>query len=75
MSHTVEVIGLGKAYRHYPNVGFAGDRLSWDPVSCLVTVRGAAPWYQIVSGGKLEATTQPNEPEKKLAYLLFSPKA
>ena len=42
---------LTLAYRHYPNVGFAGDRLSWDPVSCLVTVRGAAPWYQVVSGG------------------------
>jgi hypothetical protein len=32
-------------------VGFAGDRLSWDPISCLVTVRGAAPWYKVVSGG------------------------
>lgn len=42
---------LSMAYRCYPNVGYAGDRLSWDPVSCLVTVRGAAPWFKIVSGG------------------------
>ena len=42
---------LTLAYRHYPAVGFAGDRLSWDSVSALVTVRGAAPWYQVVSGG------------------------
>ena len=42
---------LTMAYRHYPAVGFAGDRLSWDSVSALVTVRGAAPWYQVVSGG------------------------
>jgi Inosine-uridine preferring nucleoside hydrolase/Bacterial Ig-like domain (group 2)/F5/8 type C domain len=42
---------LSMAYRNYPGVGYAGDRLSWDPVSCLVTVRGAAPWFKIVSGG------------------------
>jgi hypothetical protein len=42
---------LTMAYRHYPGVGFAGDRLSWDPISCLVAVRGAAPWYRVVSGG------------------------
>ncbi len=42
---------LTMAYRHYPGVGFAGDRLSWDPISCLVTVRGAAPWYKVLSGG------------------------
>ena len=42
---------LTMAYRHYPGVGFAGDRLSWDLISCLVAVRGAAPWYQVVSGG------------------------
>jgi len=42
---------LTMAYANYPSVGFAGDRLSWDPVSCLVSVRGAAPWYQVVSGG------------------------
>ena len=42
---------LSMAYRCYPGVGYAGDRLSWDPVSCLVTVRGATPWYKIVSGG------------------------
>lgn len=42
---------LTMAYRHYPWVGLAGDRLSWDPISCLVAVRGAAPWYKVVSGG------------------------
>ena len=42
---------LTVAYAAYPGVGYAGDRLSWDPVSCLVTVRGAAPWYRIVKGG------------------------
>jgi hypothetical protein len=42
---------LTMAYRHYPGVGYAGDRLSWDPISCLVTVRGAAPWYEVVGGG------------------------
>ena len=42
---------LTMAYRHYPGVGFAGDRLSWDPVSTLVAVRGAAPWYKVVTGG------------------------
>jgi hypothetical protein len=42
---------LSMAYAAYPGVGFAGDRLSWDPISCLVTVRGAAPWYKVVSGG------------------------
>ena len=42
---------LTMAYRLYPGVGFAGDRLSWDPISTLVTARGAEPWYSIVSGG------------------------
>lgn len=42
---------LTLAYRHYAGVGFAGDRLSWDPISCLVAVRGAAPYYKVVSGG------------------------
>ena len=42
---------LTMAYRHFAGVGFAGDRLSWDPISCLVAVRGAAPWYKVVSGG------------------------
>ncbi len=42
---------LTMSYRRYPGVGFAGDRLSWDPVSVLVSVRGAAPWYKVVSGG------------------------
>jgi hypothetical protein len=39
------------AYKASASAGFARDRLSWDPVSCLVTVRGAAPWYTVVSGG------------------------
>ncbi len=43
---------LTMAYAAYPGVGYAGDRLSWDPVSCLVAVRGAAPWYEIVSSGR-----------------------
>jgi len=42
---------LTMAYRHYPGAGFAGDRLSWDPVSALVAVRGPAPWYKLVEGG------------------------
>ena len=40
------------AYAAYPGVGFAGDRLSWDPVSCLVAVRGSAPWYEVVRQGR-----------------------
>jgi len=50
---------LNMAHRLYPGVGFAGDRLSWDPVSCLVAVRGAAPFYSVVSGGRnvVDATT------------------
>jgi hypothetical protein len=50
---------LNMAYRIYPGVGFAGDRLSWDPVSCLVAVRGAAPFYSVVSGGRnvVDSTT------------------
>ena len=42
---------LTMAYCNYPGAGFAGDRLSWDPVSCLVAVRGPAPWYKLVEGG------------------------
>ncbi len=42
---------LTMAYRLYPGVGFAGDRLSWDPVSTLVAIRGAEPYYKVVSGG------------------------
>lgn len=42
---------LTMAYRLYPGVGFAGDRLSWDPISVLVATRGAQPWYEVVSGG------------------------
>ena len=40
------------AYAAYPGVGFAGDRLSWDPVSCLVAVQGADPWYEVVGNGR-----------------------
>lgn len=43
---------LTMAYRLYPGVGFAGDRLSWDPISVLVAVRGAEPWYETIAGGK-----------------------
>lgn len=42
---------LTMAYRLYPGVGFAGDRLSWDPVSTFVAIRGAEPFYKVVSGG------------------------
>ena len=42
---------LTMAYRHYPGAGFAGDRLSWDPVSTLVAIRGPEPWYDVVAGG------------------------
>ena len=42
---------LTMAYRHSHGVDFAGDRLSWDPISTLVATRGAAPWYEVVSGG------------------------
>jgi len=50
---------LNMAHRLYPGAGFAGDRLSWDPVSCLVAVRGAMPFYSVVSGGRnvVDATT------------------
>ncbi len=50
---------LNMAYGIFPGVGFAGDRLSWDPVSCLVAVRGAEPFYSVVSGGRnvVDATT------------------
>ena len=40
---------LSMAYRIYS--GFAGDRLSWDPISTLVAIRGAAPLFEVVSGG------------------------
>ena len=42
---------LTMAYRLYPGAGFAGDRRSWDAVSALVAVCGAAPWYEVVGGG------------------------
>ncbi len=50
------------AYTCYPGVGFAGDRLSWDPITCLVAVRGATPWYKAVSSGvnMVDATTGAN---------------
>jgi len=43
---------LTMAYTLYPGTGYAGDRMSWDPISCLVTARGAAPWYEVVEGGR-----------------------
>ena len=42
---------LTLAYRLYPGAGFAGDRLSWDPISSLVATRGADPWYRVIDGG------------------------
>lgn len=53
---------LSMAYKLYPGVGFAGDRLSWDPISALVATRGADPWYEAVSGGTnvTDATTGMN---------------
>lgn len=42
---------LTMAFRLYPGVGYAGDRLSWDPITCLVAAHGAAPWYTVVEGG------------------------
>lgn len=43
---------LTMAYTLYPGTGYAGDRMSWDPISCLVTARGAEPWYEVVEGGR-----------------------
>ncbi|MEJ6579758.1 MAG: nucleoside hydrolase [Akkermansiaceae bacterium] len=43
---------LTMAYTLYPGSGYGGDRMSWDPISCLVTVRGAEPWYEVVGGGR-----------------------
>lgn len=43
---------LTMAYTNYPGTGYAGDRMSWDPISCLVTVRGAEPWFRIAGGGR-----------------------
>ena len=68
---------LTMAYAAYPGVGFAGDRLSWDPVSCLVAVRGAAPWYEVVSTGRnmVDAVTGLNtwQPggEQRHSYLVL----
>jgi len=71
---------LSVAYAAYPGVGYAGDRLSWDPVSCLVAVRGAAPWYRIVSGGsnvvdpKTGINTWKPSPERNHSYLVLDQK-
>lgn len=53
---------LTMAYKLYPGVGFAGDRLSWDSISALVAMRGADPWYAVVSRGTniADATTGRN---------------
>lgn len=42
---------LTLAYRLYPDVGFARDRLSWDPITCLTAAHGPQPWYDVVEGG------------------------
>lgn len=42
---------LTMAFRHSADVGFASDRLSWDPISTLVAVRGPNPWFKVVKGG------------------------
>lgn len=71
---------LTVAYTAYPGVGYAGDRLSWDPVSCLVAVRGAAPWYRVVRGGtnsvdpKTGINTWTPGPEGNHSYLVLDPK-
>lgn len=43
---------LTVAYTNYPGVGFAGDRLSWDPVTCLAAVNGISPLFKEIGGGK-----------------------
>ena len=70
------------AYRWYPGVGYAGDRLSWDSISAMVAVHGAAPWYKVVSGGVnvTDASTGINTwktgEDRGHAYLVLqSPKA
>lgn len=72
---------LTMAYRHYPNVGFAGDRLSWDTVSAFVAVRGPAPWYKRLEGGanvvdgNTGVNTWKSDGSQKHSYLvLMSPK-
>jgi hypothetical protein len=73
---------LTVAYKLYVGVGFAGDRLSWDPVSCLVAVRGAVPWYSVVGGGTNVVdpvtginTWQPGENRNHAYLVLKSEKA
>ena len=71
---------LTVAYAAYPGTGYAGDRLSWDPVSCLVAVRGAAPWYRVVKGGtnsvdpKTGINTWKTEAEGKHSHLVLDAK-
>lgn len=71
---------LTVAYAAYPGVGYAGDRLSWDPVSCLVAVRGAAPWYRVQKGGtnavdpKTGVNTWKPDAEGKHSYLVLDQK-
>jgi len=48
---TVEHHPLTMAFENYPDVGFCGDRLSWDPTACLYAVRGAANYWKVVTGG------------------------
>ncbi|QDV30481.1 Inosine-uridine preferring nucleoside hydrolase [Planctopirus ephydatiae] len=71
---------LTVAYTAYPGVGYAGDRLSWDPVSCLVAVRGAEPWYRVVKGGtnvvnpKTGVNTWNPDTKGKHSYLVLDQK-
>ena len=68
---------LTMAYKLYPGAGFAGDRLSWDSISAMVAVRGAAPWYKVVSGGvnAVDPTTGINtwqvRPDRGHSYLVL----
>lgn len=68
---------LTMAYRLYPGVGYAGDRLSWDPISALVAISGPKPWFELVDGGRnvVDAETGINawQPDKagRHAYLVL----
>ncbi len=68
------------AYKAGASAGFAGDRLSWDPVSCLVAVRGPAPWYRVEKGGtnavdpKTGINTWKPDAEGKHSYLVLDQK-
>ena len=71
---------LTMAYAIYADVGFAGDRMSWDLISCLVATRGPKPWYSVVSGGSNTADAITgrnlwnNEVERGHSYLVLDVK-